>query len=183
MGRASYALVGRFDSPELLRHGALALGRSGYRHLDAYSPMPVEGLAEALHLPPSRLPRLVLAGGLSGALLGGGLQYWASVLHYPHVVSGRPFFAWPSFFPVLFEFTILFAALAAVFGMLVANGLPRLHHPIFDAPGFQRASTDGFFLVVKASDPHFDLEHTRQALERAGAFDVVPVPATSGVGR
>ena len=179
--RKTYALVGRFETPEALLAGVVALRQAGVRHLNAYSPMPVEGLTEALELPPSRLPAMVLAGGLGGALLGGGFQYWSSVVHYSHVVSGRPYFAWPSFVPVTFELAILCAALTAVFGLLLRNGLPRLHHPIFEVPGFLRSSTDGFFIAVESTDARFDPLRTRQILEAAGAHDIVQISDADGV--
>ncbi|MCW2542452.1 MAG: putative aldo/keto reductase, partial [Frankiales bacterium] len=51
--------------------------------------------------------------------------------------------SWPMFIPVTFETTILFAALTAFFAVLVGNGLPRLAHPIFDAPDFDLATRNG----------------------------------------
>jgi hypothetical protein len=60
--------------------------------------------------------------------------------------------------------TILGAALSALAGMLILNRLPRLHHPVFTAPNFERASQDRFFLCIEADDPNFDLQRTRAFL-------------------
>ena len=82
-------------------------------------------------------------------------------------IGGRPFFSWVSFIPPAFETTILFAAFTAGISMIVLNGLPQPYHPVFNAPRFNRASQDGFFLAIEAADPKFDLERTRAFLERA----------------
>jgi hypothetical protein len=117
----------------------------------------------------------VFLGGIAGAFSGFGLQYVVSVNFYPHIVSGRPLFSWPSFVPVIFEATILLSAFAAVFGMLILNRLPEPYHPVFDTPEFARATTDGFFLAIEAKDPKYDAAAIRKLLEGAGASAVTEV--------
>jgi hypothetical protein len=155
-----------------------AAGRAraaGWREMDAYSPFPVEGLADALGLPPTRMPAAVLAAGAAGATGGYLLQYWAMAVSSPLNAGGRPLNGWPSYVPVTFELTILCAALAAAFGMLAANGLPRPHHPVFNEPAFARASRSRFFLCLEARDPLFEKASARRFLESlspAGVYDV-----------
>ncbi|CAN5490190.1 DUF3341 domain-containing protein [soil metagenome] len=160
-----YGVVARFDTPEDLVAAAERVRDEGYKKIDAYTPFPVEGLTEALGVRPSRLGFIVLAGGITGALFGLLLQYFAMVLSLPVIVFGRPHFAWPAFIVPMFETTILFAAFSAVFGMLIINGLPRPYHSIFNAPGFEAASRDGFFLAIEADDPRFDRERSKALLE------------------
>ncbi|HEV7734817.1 MAG TPA: DUF3341 domain-containing protein [Candidatus Binatia bacterium] len=161
-----YGLMAEFaDLPQLLRATREA-HESGYRHLDTYTPFPVEELGELLSGHHSRLPLLVLIGGILGGLGGYGLQYWTSVIDFPINVGGRPFHSWPSFIPVTFEMTILGAALAAVLGMLALNGLPTPYHPVFNVPRFVLSTRDKFFLCIEADDPLFDREETRRFLER-----------------
>jgi hypothetical protein len=163
------------DSEKLVSAAKEARGR-GYRVLDAYAPYPVEGLDEALELPDSPMPLIILAGGIAGAATGYGLQYWASVLSYPLNSGGRPLNSWPAFIPVTFELTILFAALAAVFGMILANGLPLPYHPVFNVPRFSLASKSRFFLVLEARDPLFEAAAARAFLKGSGAEEVYDVP-------
>lgn len=172
-----YGLMAEFETARGLVEAATRARLAGYRKMDAYTPIPVEELNEALDLRRTRLPLIVLLGGIAGGLAGYGLQYWSQVIEYPMNVGGRPFHSWPHFIPVTFETTVLGAALAAFVGLWALNGLPQPYHPVFNVPAFARASTDRFFLVIEAADPRFDREKTRRFLEDlrpAGVYDVEP---------
>src|SRR6185503_6889541 len=136
---------------------------------------PIEELHEALEMPQSRLPLIVLIGGLAGCIGGFALQYWVSAIENPWNVGGRPLFSWPAFVPIIFECTILVAALSAVLGMLALNGLPMPYHPVFNVSRFALASRNRFFLCIEAKDPKFALDHTRQFLETLGSREVSTV--------
>jgi len=170
-----YGLMGEFDNRFDLLEAARGAYKAGYRKMDAFTPMPVHGLAEALGFQDRRLPLLVLLGGICGCLGGFGLMYWISVHAYPMNIGGRPLFSWPAFIPPTFETTILLAAFAAVFGMLALNGLPRPHHPVFNVPGFALASRNRFFLLIEVDDPKFHIEATRKFLEAHHAKEVEEV--------
>ena len=170
-----YGVMAEFDDPSSLVAAAHRAREAGYRRMDGYTPYPIEGLHEALHIHDSRLTKLVLAGGLAGCLGGYGLQYWVSVMAYPVLVAGRPFHSWPAFIPVTFECTILAASLTAVFGMLALNGLPQPFHPVFNVARFALASRNRFFLCIEARDPKFDVDGTRQFMSSLGAREVTVV--------
>ena len=170
-----YGLMAEFDDPDTLVVASRRAHQEGYREMDAYTPFPIEELHEALDAHHTKVPLMVLTGGLAGGLTGYGLQYWVSVIAYPLNIGGRPLHSWPSFIPVTFEMTILFAALTAVFGMLAMNKLPMPYHPVFNAPRFAMASRDRFFLCIEARDPKFDLDATRRFLESCGPREVTDV--------
>jgi hypothetical protein len=170
-----YGVMAEFDDPGALVAGAKRAHEAGYRCMDAYSPLPIEELHEAMGSHHTRLPLIVLIGGLVGGLGGYTLQWWASTIAYPLNIGGKPLHSWPMFIPVTFECTILVAALSAVFGMLALNGLPQPYHPVFNVPRFALASRNRFFLCIEAKDPKFDLERTRAFLDSLGAKEVTSV--------
>jgi hypothetical protein len=172
---AIYGLLAEFEGPTSLVSAAERTHHEGFRFVDAYSPYPIEELHEALGSHHTRLPLIVLIGGLVGCLGGYALQYWVSVLAYPINVGGKPLHSWPAFIPVTFECTILGAALSAVLGMLALNGLPQPYHPVFNVPRFALASRNRFFLCIESKDPKFDLEATRQFLETLNPREVTTV--------
>ena len=175
--RPLYGLMAEFDDPEHLLQAAHRAHDSGYRIMDAFAPYPVEGLADAVGFRHTNLPLIVLAGGIVGALGGYFMQYWSWVYDYPINIAGRPLHSWPSFIPVTFETTILCASFAAVLGMLALNRLPEPYHPVFNVPNFQLASRNKFFLLIKSTDPKFDVLTTRQFLESLnpqGVAEVAP---------
>jgi Protein of unknown function (DUF3341) len=165
MARRIYGLMAEFDDPSALVAATAKAREAGYRRMDAYSPFPIEELHEAMGGHHSRLPLIVLVGGLVGCVSGFLLQYWSSAIAYPLNVGGRPFNSWPAFIPVTFECTILGASLAAVLGMLALNGLPMPYHSVFNVPRFALASRNRFFLCIETRDRQFDLDATRRFLE------------------
>lgn len=159
-----FGLMAEFDNATALVVAARRAREAGFTQLDAYSPYPIEELNDALALPRNRVPLVVLLSGLTGLVVGYGLQYWASVIAYPLNIGGRPLHSMPAFIVPAYETTILFAALGAVIGMIVLNGLPMPYHPVFNVPAFEAASSDRFFLTIETTDPKFDGQATRAFL-------------------
>jgi ActD protein len=172
---ALYGLLAEFDTPQALLAAAGRVTAAGYRKTDAFSPFPIHGLSEQLNIRERIVPKIILAGGLTGVAAGYGLQYWTQVIAYPMNIGGRPFHSWVSWIPPTFETTILIAAFAAVIGMLALNGLPQPYHPVFNAARFNLASQDKFFLVIEAADSKFNLEQTRTFLSSLHPREVVAV--------
>jgi hypothetical protein len=160
-----YGVMAEFDSPTALVAAARAAYDRGFRKLDAYSPFPIEELSDVLHLHKNRLPLIVLLGGLLGGATGYLLQYWVTVVYFPINIGGRPLHSWPAYIIITFELTILFAAIAAVLGLLALCGLPMPYHPVFNVPRFALASRNRFFLCIESRDPLFDHDATCQFLE------------------
>jgi hypothetical protein len=172
---AVYGVMGEFADAEALLAAAHRARAAGYRDMDAYAPMPVEGLAEAIGFQSSWVQRLVLAAGICGASGGFALCWWITVIAYPHNVAGRPLNSWPAYVAITFECMVLVACITAVVGMLALNGLPQPYHPVFNVERFARASRDRFFLCIEATDPRFDLAEIRAFLTGVNALEVMDV--------
>jgi Protein of unknown function (DUF3341) len=175
--RRLHGLLAEFATPDQLLRASRRVYEEGYRRIDAYSPVPVHGLAEAMGFRRNLVPLVVLIAAVCGGIFGYWLQYFMAALSYVHNVGGRPIHSWPSFVPVTFELTVLTASVVGVIGMFAMNGLPRPYHPVFNAPRFDRASQDRYFLSIEAVDPKFDLDATRDFLYSLDPYDVVAVDA------
>lgn len=163
-----YGIVAEFDTPEELMAASRKVRDAGYKKIDAFAPFPVEGLSEAIGFKDKLIPTLMLIGGIVGIIWGLGVQVFSLGWSYPLNIGGRPIWSWPNYIPITFEATVLTCAFTGVVMMFALNGLPQLYHPIFDAPNFDRASTDKFFLLIEARDAKFDLASTKQFMQGLG---------------
>ena len=159
-----YCLLAEFDTAESLIAAARQTRQAGYVNTDAFSPVPLPELADALALKPSAVAPITLIGGILGGLTGFLMQVYACTYSYRENIGGRPLYSWPAFIPITFELTVLGAGLSAAVGMLILNKLPQPYHPIFNSQRFDLASRDKFFLCIEAADPKFDLEQSRRFL-------------------
>ncbi len=172
-----YGIAAEFHSAAELFHAAEKLRDAGFKKFDVFSPFPIHGMDDAMGLGRSQLGKVIFCGGMTGLLTAVGLTFIPSSFIYPTIVAGKPtnLFTIPAFFPILFELTILFSAFTAVIGMLVMNGLPRLHHPIFNWDRFKKVSDDKFFCVVESTDPNFKESAVREFLEEIGGKEITCV--------
>jgi hypothetical protein len=154
-----------FDLVDEFLAAATRVRDAGYTRWDAHSPFVIHGLDSAMGVKKTVLPYIVFAAGLTGAAAGILLQWWTNAFDYPFLISGKPLFSLPANIPVIFEMTILFAAISALIGMLALNRLPQLYHPLFTNRSFKRATDDRFFISIEAADPLFDPIATRELLE------------------
>ena len=171
--RKLWGLAVRIDGVAELIDAAEVVRDAGYRRWDCHTPFPVHGLNDAMGLRLTRLPWVVFFAGATGAVAGLAMQWWMNAVDYPLIISGKPFFSLPANIPIVFEMTILFAAISAFVGMLAFNGLPRHHHPLFALDEFRKATDDRFFIVIETADPRFDERRTRELLERFGEVSEV----------
>jgi hypothetical protein len=160
-----FGLMAMYADAEDLILAARQTRDAGFKHIDAYTPFPVHGLPDAIGFRKTKLPVIVLCGGITGAICGFAMQYIANVWHYPINIGGKPLNSWPAFIVPTFECTILFSAFSALLGMLALNGLPMPYHPLFNVPAFELASRSHFFLTIESSDPKYQAEETRRFLE------------------
>jgi hypothetical protein len=165
-------LIGQFDDVDSVIHAARQMRDSGFRRWDVHTPFPVHGMDQAMGIRPTILPWLVLGAGITGVVVGLGLQWYANAFDYPLFTSGKPLVSLPAWIPVIFELAVLLSALTAVFGMLFLNRLPHLYNPLFKVRRFRRVTNDKFFVVIDAADALFDREKTEQMLVELGATAV-----------
>lgn len=172
---ALVGIVGQFKDVDTVVAAARTIRDKGFVRWDVHSPFPIHGIDQAMDIRPTVLPWLVLGGGLTGLVSAVALQWYANVFDYTFFVSGKPPFKLPAFVPIIFELTILLAALTAFFGMLTLNKLPKLYNPLLKSAQFRRVTDDRFFIVIDASDPQFDEHVTGELLLSLGAMDIEKV--------
>jgi hypothetical protein len=164
-------MVAEFDDPTLLVEAAIKIKEEGYRKLEAYTPYPIKDLHEIIHVI-NWVPFICFMGGLTGAAIAWGMQYYIAAIDYPINVGGRPLYSWPAFIPILFELTVLLAGCAAFFGMLALAGFPKPHFPLFNLPQFAGATSSRMFLCVQRADPIYDSELTAKLMHEVGSIGV-----------
>jgi hypothetical protein len=174
-GAAPYGLLAAFATPEALLAAAERARQRGFAVADAFTPYPVEGLPELIGVPRSRVPLWAFFGGAIGGIGIVALQLYSTTVNYPVNVGGRPLASWTAFAIPGFECLILGAALTAFFGMLAGNRLPRLYHPVFNAPSFSLANADRFYLLLSTDDPSFDRAKLRRMLKTLDALSIEDV--------
>ena len=191
-GRKLWGVMAEFKTPGALMEAAEKVREAGYKWWDCCTPFPVHGLDKAMGIKPTILPVMVFFAGLTGTTVAFCLQtftnstdwnFWAMVwvTGYPYLISGKPLLSLPAFIPVMFELTILFSALTAVFAMFIMNGLPRLHHPLFAKERFAKVTDDRFYIVIESRDPKFFPDRTMKLLESLGAEHVEEVEDSTEV--
>jgi hypothetical protein len=166
------ALLAEFTDVDGVMTAARGLRDAGFRNWDVHSPFPIHGIDAAMGIRPTRLPWMALIGGITGLFAGLLLAWWTNAVDYTFLISGKPRFSLPANIPVIFETTVLFAALATVFGMLLLNRLPTLYNPLLNAQRFRRVTDDRFMIVVEAIDQRFDAHRTPELLASLGAVHV-----------
>lgn len=170
-----YGVLAEFRNPKELIEAAKTVNQNGYKKYDTFSPFPIHGIDKAMNLPKSKLGWIVIAHGMAGLVGAFAMIYFMMVADYPINISGKTLMNLPAWIPVIFELTVLLSSFGAVFGMFFLNGLPKLHHPLFNSDNFKKVTDDGFFLCIEAEDPQFETEKVQNLLREAGASNIEEV--------
>ena len=182
-------LAAEYDDVTRVTEAAAQVRDAGFKYWDVHSPFPIHGIDTAMGVKPTILPWLVLTGGLTGCAFGIAMTWWINAVSilppepfnwvnlqgYQYLISGKPLWSLPASIPVIFECTVLFAALTTVFGMLLLNKLPMLYNPLFKLKNFRRATSDRFFIVIDAGDPNYDETKTLELLRSTKPLTVETV--------
>ncbi len=176
MSTEIHGLAAAFADPEEFVAALRRVRGAGYTQVETYTPFPIEELGELLPVRPRLIPWIMFSAAMIGAS-GGYFMEWYATHDFPINVGGRPLTSWPAFIPVTFELAVLTSALVGVCTFFCVARFPRLHHPMFSAVGFSRASQDRFFLCLRATDPRFDPAATRDLLRELHPETLQEVPA------
>ena len=136
---------------------------------DVLSPFPVHGLDEALSLKRSRIPVVGFIFGALGAILAFGFQAWVFTVSYPLIIGGKPFFSVPTFIPITFEVTVLFAGLSMVAALLVRS---KLKPDIRFKPVDERITDDRFVILINAEDEEKTLTRIKLLLSGINTLEI-----------
>jgi hypothetical protein len=168
MAKVTGGVVGIWLDDHELVIAAHKVREAGYTTFDAITPFPVHGLEEAIGIKRSWIPWVTFVAGVTGLGCALALEFWTSAIDWAINVGGKPFFSGPAFAPIMFELTVLFAALASVGTLFAVCGLPKLDPPIIDPD----LTSHKFALFIPASEPNFDAARAEQLLKQVGAQDV-----------
>jgi hypothetical protein len=172
-----YGIVGEFLHPDDIVRLIRRLRLHGFRCFDVYAPTPIEEIDRAV-VPRRRwaLVLIMFLAGCAGAFLCYYIEYYAAAINFPINVGGRPYNSWPAFVPIAWEICAFFTVYAGFAAFFLFCRLPQLYHPIFNVPGFDRASQDRFFLCVEASDPYYNVDRISRIFARSHAVRITEVP-------
>ena len=156
-----------FDLPDDLMLAAAHTRDSQYNAFEAYSPFPIHGMDDAMGLGRSWIPWVTFGAGTAGFLTANAIQFFMMTLDWPMIVGGKPYAPWPSFVPIMFELTVLFAGVTTALVMLIAAGCFR--KPFIIDPEITK---DRFVLWISADDDAFDAEEVRGFLETLNPVEI-----------
>jgi hypothetical protein len=164
-------VLGLFPTGEALVKACRTVREQGFTDIDTHSPYALHGGDEALGLKRSAVPKVALAGALTGMCGGMGMMVWMNGINWPINIGGRPPVSPLAYIPITFETTVLLTALSIFFGLLIMMRLPQPYHAVFELEAFRSAVVDGFWLSV-AQAPGSDGQAAVRQLEAVGASNV-----------
>jgi len=168
-----YAITGIFDTPDGIKKAAETVSGKGFKKFDVNTPYPMHGMPNAMKLGRSKLGYAALIFGFSGLIAALLMTFWMSAIDYPIVIGGKPYFAFPKYIPIMFEITVLSAAIGTVLTMLLFFfKLPNNSHPMHDTDYMKKVSSDKFGILIEAEDPLFNEEEIKKLFSELGAIEV-----------
>lgn len=168
-----FAITAIFNTPDEIIKAAEKTAEKGYKKFDVNTPYPIHGMPYAMKLGRSKLGFAALVFGLSGTLAALLMTFWMSAIDYPIIIGGKPYFAFPKYVPIMFEVTVLAAAIGTVVTMLFFFfKFPNNSHPLHDTDYMKKVSTEKYGINIQADDELFNAEEIKKFLNELGAAEV-----------
>lgn len=165
-------IAGIFLEEDIVVNAARKVRELGYTKFEAISPYPIHAMEEACDIKRSPIPYVTFIAGLIGMSAGLALTYYTSVIDWPINVGGKPLFSLPAFVPVIFELTVLFAALSSVGAFFYLCGIgPGKNIPPID----EDLTCSKFAIYIPENDSGFNAEKVEQLLKDLGAVEIKKV--------
>lgn len=171
-----YAVTALYDSPDKIISAAEAVSGAGYKKFDVLTPYPVHGMDDAMKMKETKIGWVAFTAGISGTALAFFMILWMVGIDYKNIFGGKPFFNIPPSIPIMFEVTVLLAALAVVGAMIALfNRLPANSDPLQDSDFIARTTSDMFGIYVESADPKFNYEEIKNLFASHGASQIEDV--------
>lgn len=165
-------IAGIFLNEHVFVNAARTVRQSGFTKLEAISPYPIHAMEEACGIKRSAIPYVTFVAGFVGLASALALTYYTSVMDWPLVISGKPLFSLPAFVPIMFELTVLFAALTSVGAFMVFCGMPKISTP---PPIHKDLTCDKFAVFIPDSEVDFNFDRAEKMLKDLGAVEIKKV--------
>ncbi len=163
--KTTKGFVGIWEDPHKMIAAAKEARTAGCTKFDAITPFPMHEVDEAIGHKRSYIPWVTFVFGMLGCAGGVWLTWWTSAVDWPLIVGGKPMMSLPAFIPIIFETTILFAALSSVAALFFICGIPKIDPPIID----KDLTSHKFGLFVPENDTFYDTEKLEKMFNDHGA--------------
>lgn len=169
--RAIGGIAGIFLTEDSVVNAARKVRLAGYTKLEAISPYPIHAMEEACGIKRSVIPYVTFVAGFAGLMAALALVYYTSVVDWALNIGGKPFFSLPAFVPIMFELTVLFAALSSVGAFMYLCGIPKKTVPPID----KDLTCHKFAIFIPENDEGYNFDRLDKMLKELGATEVKKV--------
>lgn len=166
--RSIGGIAGIFLDEDTVVNAARKVRESGFSKFDAISPYPIHAMEAACGIKRSPIPYVTFVSGVVGLLAGLALTYYTSVIDWPINVGGKPLFSLPAFIPIIFELTVLFAALSSVGAFFYLCGMPKVDPPVID----KDLTCHKFAIFIPENETGYNSERVEKMLTELGAVEI-----------
>ncbi len=169
-------VVGCFDDEAVLFPAVKKVRSAGYKIHDVYTPMPIHGLDKAMGLRDTSLHTAGFIFGSTGTTTALSCIGWILDKDWPLNFGGKSHFSLPAWIPIVFELTVLFAAVGMVLTFCYLCQLApfvRRHH-------FHLRATDDLFVMVIECTEKTNEEAVQTFLGSIGAKELSVQNAETG---